>query len=110
MMVPLEHVLALSASLFAIGAFGVLVRRNLIVMLMSLELMLNAVNLALVGFNRVHAHDPGGSGASALDGQMFALLIITVAAAEVAVALGMVIALVRNRDSLNIDDLSLLKW
>ena len=108
-MVPLEHVLALSAALFAIGAFGVLVRRNLLVVLMSLELMLNAVNLALVAFNRVHPTAAAGDG-SALDGQFFALLVVTVAAAEVAVALGMVIALVRNRDSLDVDALSVLKW
>ncbi|MEZ4215117.1 MAG: NADH-quinone oxidoreductase subunit NuoK [Myxococcota bacterium] len=105
---PIEHVVALSALLFAIGAIGALVRRSLIAMLMSLELMFNAANLALVGFNRVWS--AGAGGASALDGQVFALLVMTVAAAEVAVGLGMLIALVRNRDSMNVEDASLLKW
>jgi NADH-quinone oxidoreductase subunit K len=105
--VPMEHVIALSAALFAIGVVGALVRRNLIVILMSIELMLNAVNLALVAFNRAWA---GQTGASTLDGQVFVLMVITVAAAEVAVGLGIVIALVRNRDSVNVEDVSLLRW
>ncbi|MGH0035887.1 MAG: NADH-quinone oxidoreductase subunit NuoK [Myxococcota bacterium] len=106
-MVPLEHVIGLSALLFAVGAVGALARRNLIAILMSIELMLNAVNLAFVGFNRLWA-ERGGE--SVLDGHVFVLMIITVAAAEVAVGLGLVIALVRNRDSLNIEDVSLLRW
>ena len=106
-MVPVEHVIALSALLFAIGVVGAVVRRNLIVILMSIELMLNSVNLAFIAFNRIWS---GGEAASRLDGQVFALLVITVAAAEVAVGLAMVIALVRNRDSMNVDDASLLKW
>ena len=108
-MVPLDHVIGLSAILFTIGVIGVATRRNLIVILMSIELMLNAVNLAFVGFNRVWTESGAGSG-SALDGQIFVLMVITVAAAEVAVGLGMVIALVRNRDSMNVEDVSLLKW
>jgi NADH-quinone oxidoreductase subunit K len=104
--VPIEHVIALSAALFAIGVVGALVRRNLIVILMSIELMLNAVNLAFVAFNRVWA----GQGQPALEGQVFVLMVVTVAAAEVAVGLGIVIALVRNRDSVNVEDVSLLKW
>jgi NADH-quinone oxidoreductase subunit K len=105
--VPLEHVIALSAALFAIGVVGAITRRNLIVILMSVELMLNGVNLALVGFNRAWA---GSGGSAALDGQVFVLMVITVAAAEVAVGLGIVIALVRNRDSVNVEDVSLLRW
>lgn len=107
-MIPLEHVIALSAALFTIGVIGALTRRNLIVILLSIELMLNAVNLAFVGFNR---HWPvAAGGGSALDGQIFVLMVITVAAAEVAVGLGILISLVRNRDSVNVEDASLLKW
>jgi NADH-quinone oxidoreductase subunit K len=106
-MIPLEHVIGLSALLFVIGVAGVAVRRNLIVVLMSIELMLNAVNLAFVGFNRMW---PGSLDAPRLDGQIFVLMVITVAAAEVAVGLGIVISMFRNRDSVNVEDVSLLKW
>jgi NADH-quinone oxidoreductase subunit K len=105
--IPLGHVIGLSAILFTIGVLGVATRRNLIVVLMSIELMLNAANLALVGFNRAW---PGSEGAPALDGQMFVLIVISVAAAEVAVGLGIVISMFRNRDSVNLEDVSLLKW
>ena len=101
-MVPLDHVIALSSILFAIGVIGVAVRRNLIVMLMSIELMLNAVNLAFVGFNRLHPEN--------LDGQVFVLMVIAVAASEVAVGLGIVISMFRNRDSVDVEEMSLLKW
>jgi len=104
-MISLDHVIGLSAILFAIGSIGVVTRRNLIVILMSIELMLNAVNLAFVGFNRMWA-----AGAGAYDGQVFVLMVITVAAAEVAVGLGIVISMFRNRDSVNVEDVSLLKW
>ncbi|HEY8153873.1 MAG TPA: NADH-quinone oxidoreductase subunit NuoK [Myxococcota bacterium] len=106
-MLPLEHVIGLSAILFVIGMIGVATRRNLIVVLMSIELMLNAVNLAFVGFNRLW---PGTAAAPALDGQVFVLMVITVAAAEVAVGLGIVISLFRNRDSVDLEEASLLKW
>ena len=106
-MVPLEHVIGLSALLFVIGVAGVALRRNLIVVLMSIELMLNAVNLAFVGFNRMW---PGTADAPRLDGQVFVLIVISVAAAEVAVGLGIVISMFRNRDSVNLEDVSLLKW
>ena len=106
-MPPLEHVIGLSALLFVIGVAGVALRRNLIVVLMSIELMLNAVNLAFVGFNRLW---PGTADAPRLDGQVFVLMVITVAAAEVAVGLGIVISMFRNRDSVNLEDVSLLKW
>ena len=100
-MIPLEHVIGLSAILFTIGTLGALTRRNLIVILMSIELMLNAVNLAFVAFSRAHGTS---------DGHVFVLIVITVAAAEVAVGLGIVISLFRNRDTVNVDDVSLLKW
>jgi len=106
-MIPLEHVIGLSALLFVIGVAGVALRRNLIVVLMSIELMLNAVNLAFVGFNRMW---PGTAEAPRLDGQIFVLIVISVAAAEVAVGLGIVISMFRNRDSVNLEDVSLLKW
>ena len=101
-MIPIDHVVGLSAILFVIGVVGVATRRNLIVVLMSIELMLNAVNLAFVGFNRLW---PGN-----LDGQIFVLMVISVAASEVAVGLGIVIALFRNRDSVDLEEVSLLKW
>jgi NADH-quinone oxidoreductase subunit K len=101
MPVPLEHAIGLSAILFAIGTVGALSRRNLVVILMSIELMLNASNLALVAFSRAWAQ---------VDGHIFVLMVIVVAAAEVAVGLGIVIALFRNRESVNVEDVSLLKW
>ncbi len=106
-MPPLEHVIALSALLFAIGVFGVMIRRNLIVMMMSITLMLNAVNLAFIGFNRMWT---GEAGAPALNGQVFVLIIIAVAAAQVAVGLAILISLFRNRASVDVDEVSLLKW
>jgi len=105
--IPLDHVIGLSAILFMLGVIGALTRRNLIVVLMSIELMLNAVNLAFVGFNRMW---PGTANAPALDGQIFVLVVIAVAAAEVAVGLGIVISMFRNRDSVDLEDVSLLKW
>ena len=96
-----EKAVALSAILFVLGTLGALTRRNLIVILMSIELMLNAVNLALVAFSRQWGD---------LAGHIFVLMVIVVAAAEVAVGLGIVIALFRNRESVNVEDVSLLKW
>src|SRR5262245_44230734 len=95
------HAIALSAALFCIGAAGALVRRNLIVILMSIELMLNAVNLAFVAFARQWGESTG---------QIFVLMVIVVAAAEVTVGLGIVIALFRNRETVNVEDVSLLRW
>lgn len=91
---------ALSAVLFAIGALGVLVRRNAIIIFMSIELMLNSANLAFVAFAR-HLND--------LDGQIFVFFVITVAAAEVAVGLALIVAIFRTKRSINIDELHLLK-
>jgi NADH-quinone oxidoreductase subunit K len=96
-----EKAVVLSAILFVLGALGALTRRNLIVILMSIELMLNAVNLALVAFSRQWGD---------LAGHVFVLMVIVVAAAEVAVGLGIVLALFRNRESVNVEDVSLLKW
>ena len=106
-MLPLDHVIGLSAILFTIGVVGVATRRNLIVVLMSIELMLNAVNLAFVGFNRIWSEVDG---APVVDGQIFVLMVITVAAAEVAVGLGILLSMFRNRDSVNMEEVNLLKW
>lgn len=93
--------LAVSTIVFTIGLIGVLVRRNIMIILMSLELMLNAVNLNLVAFSRLW----GG-----VVGHVFVIFVITVAAAEAAVGLAIVIAAYRHRESINIDDMNLLKW
>ena len=100
-MVPTGHYLILAAALFVIGVIGVLTRRNVIIVLMSLELMLNAVNINLVAFAR-HLNS--------VEGHVFAIFIITVAAAEAAVGLGILIAFFRNRETTNLDDIDLLKW
>ncbi len=100
-MVPSSYYLGLSAVLFTIGVAGVLVRRNLIVMLMSIELMLNAVNLAFVAF---------GSARGSVDGQVIVFFVMTVAAAEAAVGLAIMIAVFRNRETLNADELNLMRW
>jgi NADH-quinone oxidoreductase subunit K len=106
-MPPIEHVLALSAVLFAIGVVGIVARRSAIAMMMSLQLMLNAVALSFAAFNRMW---PGADGAVALDGQVFALAILATAAAQVVVGLGVLVAWVRNRDSVDVDRARLLKW
>ena len=100
-MIPLGHYLFVSAVLFAIGTAGVFMRRNLITILLSIEIMLNAVNLSFVAFGRQH----GG-----VDGQIIAFFVMTVAAAEAAVGLAIVIALFRHRESLNPDAFTSLKW
>lgn len=100
-MVPLSHYLILSAILFAIGVIGFLVRRNLIVIFMSIELMLNAANLALVAFSR-YRH--------ALDGQIFVFFVMAVAAAEVAIGLAIIMALFRTQHTVNADEVQLMKW
>ena len=95
------HYLVVSALLFAIGVTGFLLRRNIVVILMSVELILNAVNINLVAFSRQHGHATG---------QVFALFVMSVAVAEAAVALGILIALFRNRGTVFADELDLLKW
>ena len=100
-MVPIHYYLVLSGVLFSIGVLGVLTRRNALIVFMSIELMLNAVNLSLVAFSR-HFGEMGG--------QVFVFLVMTVAAAEAAVGLAIIILLFRNRKTVNIDDLNLMKW
>ena len=97
----LEHYLIISAALFSIGLLGVIVRRNLLVMYMSLELMLNAANLALVSFSRFN---------NDLDGQIMVFFIITVAAAEVAVGLALIVALYRKKQTAHVEDLTTLRY
>ncbi len=101
MIVPVGVVVGLSVVLFGIGLFGFLARRNIILMFISVEVMLNAVNLSLVGFSR-QLGDPRG--------QVLALFVIAVAAAEAAVGLGLVIALNRNKPGASVADLTKLKW
>jgi NADH-quinone oxidoreductase subunit K len=100
MNVGLEHYLVVSIILFCLGLLGVIMRRNLLVIYMSLELMLNAANLALVAFSRFTNN---------LDGQVFVFFIITVAAAEVSVGLALIVALYRKRQTVHVEDLSIMR-
>jgi NADH-quinone oxidoreductase subunit K len=100
MAVTLNHYLFVSALLFCLGLLGVIVRRNLLIIYMSLELMLNAANLALVAFSRFTNN---------LDSQVFVFFVITVAAAEVAVGLALIVALYRKRQSAHVEDLTTMK-
>ena len=100
-MVPIYHYLLLGAALFTIGVVGVLTRRNIMVILMSIELMMNAVNINLIAFSSQLGH---------VSGQVFAIFVITVAAAEAAVGLGIVIAMFKNKETMNINEIDLMKW
>ena len=100
-MVPESYYLILSAILFTLGAAGVLVRRNVLVMFMSVELMLNAVNLTLITYSRFLEN---------IEGQVFVLMVMAVAAAEVAVGLAITVAYVRHKDSTDVDRMNSLKW
>lgn len=99
--IPLQHALILSLLLFAIGVLGVFLRRNVITVFMCVELMLNAVNLAFVTFSRA---------LGAFDGQILVFFVMTVAAAEAAVGLAIVIAMQRHKDTLDLDAFNILKW
>jgi NADH-quinone oxidoreductase subunit K len=100
-MVPLSYYLALSAVLFAIGVVGVLIRKNIIIILLSIELMLNAANINFVAFSH-YLQD--------ITGQVFVFFVMTVAAAEVAIGLAIIIALYRNRSTISVEDINLMKW
>lgn len=100
-MVPISYYLILSAILFTIGVVGVLIRRNAIIIFMCIELMLNAVNLSFVAISK-HL--------DSLDGQIFVFFVMTVAAAEVAVGLAIIINLFRNKETVNIDEVNIMKW
>jgi NADH-quinone oxidoreductase subunit K len=99
-MVPAAYYLVLSAILFTLGTIGVLIRRNALVMFMSVEMMLNAVNLTLITYSRFLEN---------VDGQVFVLLVIAVAAAEVAVGLAIVVSLYRHKETTDVDEINLLK-
>jgi NADH-quinone oxidoreductase subunit K len=101
MIAPYSWVLALSAAIFAIGVAGVLLRRNVLVMFMSIELMLNAVNLAFIALARRMG---------SMDGQVIVFFVMTVAAAEAAVGLAIIISTFRNRETINADELNLMRW
>ncbi|HXE90949.1 MAG TPA: NADH-quinone oxidoreductase subunit NuoK [Terriglobales bacterium] len=94
------HYVIVAAILFAIGTIGVLTRRNVVIVLMSIELILNAVNLNLVAFSRMYG----------LEGQVFSIFVVADAAAEAAVGLGILIAFFRNKETVNADEIDLLKW
>ena len=100
-MVPLSAYLMLAAILFAVGAVGAATRRNALIIFMSIEIMLNAVNLTFVAFSRF---------LQTIDGQIFVFFVMTVAAAEVAVGLAIIIALYRNKGTVNVDELMAMKW
>jgi NAD(P)H-quinone oxidoreductase subunit 4L len=99
----LSQFLVVSASLFAMGVYGLLVRRNIVLILLSVELMLNAVNINLVAFESYLV-------TADATGQIFAIFVITVAAAEVGIGLAIVLMIFRNRKSANVDDLRLMRW
>ena len=98
--VGILHYLIVAAILFVLGVIGVLTRRNVVIVLMSIELILNAVNLNLVAFSRLWG----------LHGQVFSIFVITDAAAEAAVGLGILIAFFRNKETVNVDEVDLMKW
>jgi NADH-quinone oxidoreductase subunit K len=100
-MVTLQHYLFLSAALFTLGVIGVMLRRNLIIILMSLELMLNAVNLSFIAFARF---------LDSIEGQIIVLFVMVVAAAEVAVGLAILVTVFRQRGTVNVEDINLMKW
>ena len=102
-MVGLQHFLILAAALFCIGLYGVLTRRNAIVILISIELMLNAVNILMVAFSRYVTP-------VALNGQVFAIFIMVVAAAEVAIGLAIIISIYRNHETIDTNKIDLMKW
>lgn len=100
-MIELNNFLILSTVLFSIGVVGVLVRRNAIIIFMSIELMLNAINISFVAFS---------SFLGDINGQIFVFMVLTVAAAEAAIGLAIVISLFRNKETVNIDEINILKW
>jgi NADH-quinone oxidoreductase subunit K len=100
-MVDVQHYLVVSAALFSLGVIGVMFRRNLIVILMSLELMLNAVNLSFVAFSRY---------LGSIEGQIFVLFVMVVAAAEVAVGLAIAVAIFRQKGTINVNEINIMKW
>jgi NADH:ubiquinone oxidoreductase subunit K len=103
MSVGLEHYLILSAILFSLGLYGVLIKRNAVIILMCIEIMLNAVNIALVAFSRYVT-------SLMLTGQIFAIFVMAVAAAEAAVGIAIIITIYRNRETISVDKFDITKW
>ena len=101
MVIPITYYLALSSALFAIGVVGVLIRRNAIIIFMCIEMMLNAVNLSLVAFSDYY---------KSIDGQMLVFFVMVVAAAEVAVGLALIYVIYRNKGTVYVDELNIMKW
>ena len=101
MTITTTHYMMLSAGLFTLGVIGVMTRRNIIIILMSIELMLNAVNINFIAFSHQLQN---------IAGQVFAVFVIVVAAAEAAVGLGIILAFYRNKETVNIDEMSLMRW
>jgi NADH-quinone oxidoreductase subunit K len=101
MVMPITYYLALSCALFAIGVIGVLIRRNAIIIFMCIEMMLNAVNLSLIAFSEYY---------QAIDGQMLVFFVMVVAAAEVAVGLALIYVIFRNKGTVYVDELNIMKW
>ncbi len=100
-MIPLTYMMSLSAIIFSIGVAGVIIRRNILVMFMSIELMLNAVNLAFISL---------GSRLGSMDGQVIVFFVMTVAAAEAAVGLGIILSIFRSRGTIHADEMTLMRW
>lgn len=105
-MIELSHLQILSAGLFVIGTYGVLARRSAVLILMSIELMLNAVNINLIGFASFMEFDEN----TRAFGQVLVIFVITIAAAELALAVAIILRLYRNRSSVNVDEMNLMKW
>jgi NADH:ubiquinone oxidoreductase subunit K len=108
MQLTLNHFLILGAITFCIGLFGALSKRNAVSILMSIEIMLNAVNITMIAYASAFIHHPPTS--ARLTGQIFAIFIITVAAAEAAVALAMIIAIYRRRNTIDVGEINLMRW
>ena len=109
-MVSLVHFQLLSAALFAIGLYGVLARRSAVLIVMSIELMLNAVNINLIAAASHLGYRDAGEVFANFDGQIIAIFVITVAAAEVGLALAIILRMYRNRSTVNVDEIDLMKW
>ena len=109
-MVPLVYFQLLSAALFVIGLYGVLARRSAVLIVMSIELMLNAVNINLIATASHLGYKTPGEAFANFDGQIIAIFIITVAAAEVGLALAIILRMYRNRSTINVDEIDLMKW
>ena len=105
-MISLEHFQILSAALFSIGVYGVLARRSAVVVLMSIELMLNAVNLTLIGYSAFNEFTESQRSL----GQILMIFVITIAAAELALAIAIILRLYKNKSSVNVDQIDLMKW